>query len=96
MMKSRKFLEPGYAPLDQLYDATVVLQGVVLPVLRDVISSPGAALNDARLEGALVVITHLAADLNQVFAENLDLAGSATDSTHSEGSHRFSVGEGVA
>lgn len=96
MMKSRKFLEPGYAPVDQLYDATVVLQGVVLPVLRDVISSPGAALSDARLEGALVVITQLATNLNQVFAKNLDLAGPAMDSTRSEGSHRFSVGEGVA
>lgn len=96
MMKSRKFLEPGYAPLDQLYDATVVLQGVVLPVLRDVISSPGAALNDARLEGALVVITHLAANLNQVFAESLETAGPAMDIVRPDGSPRFSVGEGMA
>lgn len=74
-MNSYKSVERVYDPVDQLYDATAVLNGVVLPSLREIIRSPCSGLHDPRLEGILVIVTLVAANLERAFAQSLASSG---------------------
>ncbi|WP_408742431.1 hypothetical protein, partial [Acetobacter musti] len=71
-----------YDPVDQLYDATAVLNGVVLPSLREIIRSPCTGLQDPRLEGIVLIVEQVAANLDRAFAQSLAESGMSHSAVH--------------
>lgn len=71
------------APVDHLYDVTVVLAGMILPALRDIRDQPDRGPDDIRIDGTMIVTSLLVETLDQLIAA-LDPTGMRSRSTLSE------------